>query len=259
MKYFSWLVCILYIPSLHAVFVGNPLDPTLYHQGIFATCQKAFSMRLGYIQEYIYRGQYSDEFPTIESTNSDNSLCTYGGILTFNFLNRVDVYGMLGNTQLEVDRVIFDKRRVSWAGGAKIMIYKYHHFALGIDIKHFATKSKPSYFLIDGIPANLITDFSLRYEETQGALGVSYAGELLSPYLGLTYLFSRITPLPSSGALDLPNFSLLLDFEIRKALNRKRWGLVIGTSILSQQSVTVNIESRIFDQNSVNITGEIRF
>ena len=87
MKYFFFLICFF---KLHASFVGNPLNPTFYQEGLLTCGCKGFSMRVGYLQEYIYKGKYEDEFKTIESTNSDNSLSTYGGLLTFNFLNRVD-------------------------------------------------------------------------------------------------------------------------------------------------------------------------
>jgi hypothetical protein len=256
MKYFFFLFCIF---RLNAVFVGNPLNPNLYQDGIISCGCRAFSMRLGYIQECIYKGKYEDEFKTIESTNSDNSLSTYGGILTFNFLNRLDVYGMLGNSRLIIDEVIFDKRRISWAAGAKALIYKKCNLALGIDIKHFETKSKPNFFVLEGMPAPLLTDFKLEYEETQGAVCIAYISNFLSPYIGATYLFSRITPIPNSGALNLQNFDMIVDFEIKKATNRKRWGMVIGATLLNCQTITLNLESRIFDQNSINITSEVRF
>lgn len=256
MKYLFFLICFF---KLHASFVGNPLDPIFYQDGLLTCGCKSFSMRVGYLQEYIYKGKYEDEFKTIESTNSDNSLSTYGGLLTFNFLNRLDVYGMLGNTRMCIDQVIFDKRRISWAVGAKALLYKKCNFGIGLDVKHFETTSKPSFFVIEGMPAPLITDFKLEYEETQAALCFGYISQFLSPYIGATYLFSRITPIPSSGALDLPNFDMIVDFEIKKAINRKRWGMVIGATILNCQTITLNLESRVFDQNSINITGEVRF
>jgi len=252
--FFIFLTC-----HLFAMFVGNPLNPMFYFDGIITNDLKTFGMRIGYLQEYVYQGKYKDEFLTIDSTNSNNTLSTYAGILTFNFVNRLDVYGILGNSKMQIDRVIFEKRRISWAVGAKAILYKRNKFAIGADIKYFETNPKPDYFLIEGMPAPLITDFSLEYMETQGSVLIGYEGELLSPYIGVTYLFSRITPSPSTGLLDLPNFDMIVDFEIRKAINRKRWGMAIGTSILSSQKMALNLESRLFDQNSVNISGEIRF
>lgn len=247
------------VSNIYAIFIGNPLDPTFYQEGLISNCEKTVSMRAGYVQEFIYKGTYKDEFINAESTPLITKLSTYAGILTFNFLNRLDLYGILGNTNIQLDRDVFEKRRISWGIGTKATLYKRSHFAIGVDAKYFQVKFKPRYFVVSESPAPTLTSFSLEYTEAQGAVAISYEGQLISPYIGATYLFSRITPCPHSVLVEIPNQEEVYDLEMKTAINRKRWGMVIGASILGSKKMTLNLESRVFDQNGVNITGELRF
>lgn len=249
----------LLISNAYAIFVGNPLDPTFYTEGLFSNCAKNVSIRVGYVQEFIYKGTYKDEFINTDSTPSQTQLSTYAGILTFNFYNRLDVYGILGNTNIRMDRDFFEKRRISWGLGTKATLYRRSNFAIGIDGKYFQVKFKPRYLLYQGIPGSVLTDFSLEYVEAQGCLAISYASKLISPYIGATYFFSKIMPCPRSFLVEIPNLEAVYEFELKTSINRKRWGMVIGASILGSQKMTLNLESRVFDQNGVNITGELRF
>ena len=78
------------------------------------------------------------------------------------------------------------------------------------------------------------------------------------PYVGLTYLFSEISPEPHTGLMKTPS-GKIIKFQDTVSETSRNWGLVMGVSFINKKKIGINIESRFFDQNSVGIAGELKF
>lgn len=239
-----------------AFWVGNPSDPTLYGDGLITCGEKSYSIRFGYLSDYTYHFDFKDEIIKETSQPSEISLSTHAGMLVLNLGNRIDLYGILGASKLEEENV-YIPRRFSWAIGGKATFYRYRKFSVGGDLKYFFSDQKPGHFIIENMPATLLTDFTLGYSELQGAVAASYKCGVFIPYAGLTYVDAKIKPSFRYGFIDIADMTM--EFEADSVINEKKWGMVIGLTLLSAKIMTLNVETRFFDQNAVNVSGEIRF
>lgn len=256
-RHFLWFF--LLFTSAHALYVGNPANPCFLKDGVLILKKPGFSIRTGYITEYIYQASFVDEFETTQTTRTNASMTTISGMAVFNILDRWDIYAMAGASKLKMDQMIEANRNFSWAVGTTATMYKGEHFSLGADIKYFETDQKPDFFCINGIARPLEGSFVLELQEFQAALAGSYTVGDFVPYIGLTYLFSKINPIPTIGLLSIPERRRVVQFEANPSINHKKIGVVLGTSLVSTETMNLNVESRMVDQNAINISGQVRF
>ncbi|MBN1915317.1 MAG: hypothetical protein JW769_05460 [Parachlamydiales bacterium] len=249
---------VLFPVVTYAVYVGNPIQPSVYSDGIF--CSKGnWSLRGGFLHETIYRGRYEDKFDPVNNNSLNTKLQADTGLIFLNYHQRIDLYAMIGGSKLEVDDTIFTERNVSYCGGLKAVLFDFSNFRFGVDGKYFRSKNRTDYLLIDKEIYTIITkDYSYVYSEWQGSLGVSYLMLPFIPYGGLTYLYSEITPEPQVGLLQTPSGSIE-KFQDSVSRTKRNWGMMLGISFINKEKIGLNIETRFFDQNSVGISGEIKF
>lgn len=249
----------LFFTKIYGLVVGNPSDPDLYSNGLFTSCKKKYSLRASYLYNNIYKGKFEDKFQGLESTPSDIQLCLQAAVMTLNLYNRLDIYGILGSSNLQIDQLIYTNRRCAWGAGLKALLIKIKCFDFSLDGKYFQTNQKPQYFVVNKEVYPLGSSFEERYEEYQVSLSLSYKTNLLIPYIGSTYLYSTITPNPHGGLLILPDSSSIF-FETNDSITRKKWGMVLGVSVINRKNQgNLNIETRVFDQNAFAFLGTLRF
>ncbi len=258
MQIFRFLFLFLFSAPLFGAFVGNPANPLLFKKGlIFQKPHLVF--RAGYIFDDIYQGRLRDRVKIQGSTPTHLALRSNLGIVTLTLTKHADFYGFVGESMMSVDRSIFSSSHLAWGGGVKLSLLHLHHWVFGGDVKYFNTSPSIHHLLIDQKPATIVTSFSLRYEEWQGAFLVSYGDKFLIPYGGVSYLFATFTPEPNSGLLQIPGQQDLIDFRSRASENRHKWGMVLGVSLAANEKAALNLESRLFGQNAYTVSGEMRF
>ncbi|EKE22094.1 MAG: major outer membrane protein [uncultured bacterium] len=245
--------------NLHGIIVGNPSDPCLYTNGLISSCAKNYSFRISYLYNNVYKGKFQDKFPTLSSTPSDIRYLLQASIATFNIYNRLDLYAILGTTNLQIDQMVYTNRKFAWGAGFKVLLYKQNCFDLSLDGKYFQTNQKPQYFVVDKSVYPLATSLQQTLEEYQASLALSYKTNFLIPYIGTTFLYSVITPEPKGGLLTLPGGESLF-FDTSDSISREKWGMALGISIINKKNqANLNIETRIFDQNAFSFLGTLRF
>jgi hypothetical protein len=258
-KTIFFCIIFLFFNKGFTLVIGNPSDPDLYFNGLTSSYKKNFSFRASYLYNNIYKGRFQDKFKTIESTPSDIKLKLLAAILTFNLFNRLDLYSILGTTNLQLDQLIYTDRRFAWSTGFKALLLKIKRFDFSFDGKYFATTQKPQYFVVDKDVYPLADSFEQKLEEYQASFSMSYKTNLLIPYIGSTFLYSTITPDPKIGYMTLPGGGQLL-FETSESITRRKWGMVLGISVVNfKNQANLNIETRMFDQNAFAFIGTFRF
>jgi hypothetical protein len=75
----------------------------------------------------------------------------------------------------------------------------------------------------------------------------------------LTYLHTQITPQPSLVTVRFPLYNHSIDTSSKSVISQRRWGMAVGGTILGGKKGSLTIESRFFNQNAINVSGEIRF
>lgn len=247
--------------SIQGMLIGNPAEPGLQKNGILIPPPSWCSLRVGYLDDCVYRQRYK-EFRVINEDSTSKSfvkIYTHSALITLNFHDRLDLYGLLGSSRLILDREIFTRSNFSWGIGGKLLICEYGNFSLGTDIKYFqANYSYINYLVSDGTPYKVVGPFTLKYDETQLALGICYKTNLIAPYINATYLISEIEPDPGIILIRLSSTDLV-DSPISSITTQRRWGLAVGASLVSSSKATLSVESRMFNQNAIDVNLEIRF
>jgi len=246
------------------MLIGNPGQPVIQRYGVVRSAPSWWSFRAGYLSDYIYRAKFQDEFKFANTATSSSyiKLSTDAALITLNFKNVVDFYGIAGSARLQLDHEVYTNREFAWGFGGKFIFFRAGALRVGADFKYFETSQKPLYFVSDGFAYNIESDFHLQYSEIQAAIGMSYRIPLLSPYIQVTYLISKLEPHPYIAAVRLPqaNFGdTPVDIISKSVIGQKRWGLAVGATIISAGKSSLTLESRMFNQNAVDLTGEIRF
>jgi len=262
MKFFYFFLFIIYnCFEISAIHVKNPADPSLFQQGLFYKIKKkpSWGIKSCIFYDKIYKGRYEDEFKTIDSTPANIEMSTIGGEIYFNMRNRLDISGIVGYSQMKLDKMYYTHRRPAWGIGTSLLLLKTHGIYFTIDGKYFYTNQRSDYFISNGQIAPIIGDFELQYEEIQGALTLGYKIEFLIPYFGMTYLYSTIDPNPNTGILQIPGTEFLVDFHTSKAVTKRNWGMLLGCSLIDNKMISLTVESRFFDQNAYHISGTFRF
>lgn len=260
MRYLFLLI--LFFTKVHSIFVGNPAAPNLLQSGIIFK-SKYMNLKAAYLYNNIYYARYKDKIHRKDSENSFVKLRTNASILTANIHEHLDILGILGSSKFKMDQNVSTNSKFSWGLGGKMIIFKKKNIFAAADVKYFRTKQGCDVLIDQKEVFPIVTpNFGFLYEEYQGALTAGYKIDIFIPYLGVTYLYSTITPYPyEKGVIryPYPDNDILGDFFTYKTKNSKNWGLVIGSSIFSNSKILLTIEGRMFDQNSIGFLGEVRF
>lgn len=249
------------LSPLTAMLVGNPADPALLECSLLKFKPTWCSFRVGYLDDWVYQQQFQDEFE-LEGTSYTQTfmkLSTYAALLTWNIKERLDLYGIVGSSRMQIDREIFTKRALGWAVGGKLIFFREGNFFLGTDIKYFKTDQKPRYFVVDGLPYNVTSKYRLKYHEMQVAVGMSYRAWMFAPYLNGTYLIAKAEPVPPVLCVRLPDVDEIVDLESKSIIGQKRWGLAMGLTLVDCKKASLSFEWRAINQNAIDVNGEIRF
>ena len=264
MRYF-FLTALLFASFLNATPVDNPAMPKALQTGLFLCPANSFSVRMGYEGNFIRdrRMKQTQE----GSGEADNyQLFVNSGKVTLNLLNRLDIFTVLGRGRAEIDwRVqdFFDHVNVqttyhfAWALGAKAIFYEWCNVSLAGGGRFFQYNSPLKWMTSDGVSFD-VDDARLKHYEWQLDLGMSYKIDFFIPYIAVKYSLARAkietVPTPTGGYYFVENGGGKIHFKSDKPI-----GMAIGCSLTTTDKFLLNLEARLFDEEAVTITGELRF
>ncbi|NGX34877.1 MAG: hypothetical protein K1060chlam1_01237 [Candidatus Anoxychlamydiales bacterium] len=268
LKIFIFLF-LFFFSKAFSIVVGNPSDPGIYSNGFFSSKEKNATFRASYLYNNIYKAEYKNN--TNMQATSDVKIKIFASVLTFNFFNRLDLYAILGKVNYEFvdvdDTLFFQDDGFAWGTGFKLLLYKGNKIDFSFDGKYFSTKQRADYFVIEKLVYTLNGPFRQRFEEVQGSFAISYKTNLLIPYIGATFLYTldtdffpytRIIPKPLVRILSRGDD--LAIFETRDMKPKDYFGAVLGISVINKQkNATLNLETRVNDQNAFAFVGTLRF
>jgi len=256
--YTLFLFIIFSSSSLFALFVSNPSDPALFKTGLFFGKNKWVHVRVGYVSEYVYNSRCISIRDTEENTYS-TMLSDYG-LVILNLFCRWDLYTIIGSSKMEIDDQIFPERELAWGLGTKVLFFKTCKFDISLDLKYRYTEQKPDYYIIEDTLVNIVySKLQLDYEQWQASLACSYKTGCFIPYIGLTYFDCRLSSKSGMYNLELPNIPYEWSRYYDSCVSKKNWGLVLGVTLIACDKVSFTLESRNFDQSSINGSLQIQF
>lgn len=254
---------------ISAMPVLNAADPALQNEGIiYSTSQDNWSLRAAFRGDYVY-DRVMD--------SASNSLSYYNlyaneGILTLNIRKRCDLYGFAGRARqgfagifvnsvgIKGEVAVSCPSQLIWGFGIKGLLWQtydcYHRpksfLSLSLDYESIK-KANSSGCTVNGSLANARTLESLLYTETQVSLAWAYKIDFLVPYVALTW---------NNARANMPLSSITAEggsFVISQIKNRRSWGWVLGTNLVSASCMTIAAEARFITEKALTVVASIRF
>ena len=259
-RYLGLMLC--FFSSLSASPVGNAAAPELIEEGFFIPDDWWGNVRIGYEGDFVSDGkmeQYGQGYGRVDSYEQQ----TNSGVLTFNIIERVDLFGVFGASRTNADWRFVDSkngvRRIEmettygflWGLGARGILYEEEEMCLTMGGRFEASSYDPSWLTSDGIPQSVARG-QITWRQWQIDLDFSYTIDIFAPYIGVKYSHARtqldgfLYPISEKGTSN----------QFR---NRIPVGIVIGCGLSSGKYFMLNIEGRLIDEEAVTVSGDIRF
>ncbi len=218
---------------LFGTYVGNPADPALMNTGFFSTTYPFFKFTSGYIYDNTSNKRFVDSDQAIRRFGLHSQWAGFSLI----FIERLQLFGTAGGSkeivkQRPLSDVFFEPHtsyHFSWSAGAKVILLQWGQTYFSSDFTYFAIPSSHKSFFkyLNRLNLPLETEkqkFSLR--EWQISAGLSSRFFFLTPYIGTTYLHSR------------------LHAQVRYC-NEASWGYFYGLTISLTGKFHLNFERRV--------------
>ena len=263
---FAGLTC----HSLYASPVLSPNAAAVHTNGVFFCDDcSCWSLRAGFRGDYVFDRKLSvgglgeiDNF----------SLMSNEGVVTLNFWDRLDIYGLVGEATPGMHNVVagsndfynettdyYWSARTIWGVGARATILEYNFGCcgtsyLGADINYESgsTGSGPTTF--SGMPVDI--PITGRYKETQISLQIGHRIAMLTPYIAAKWSNANATSYGDTSAYPGSPIPSHQD-NFRNTGNH--WGYALGVLLIDAGRMSVTAEARFIDEKAMTIMGEFRF
>lgn len=260
--YFRFFAISLFYAAQSWAFVsGNPAQPDLMPKGVVPFKNKVWSLRAAFLDDYVYSQHFRGDIEVdgVEEKPPSISIASEIAQITLNYARRLDLYGLVGSSKMQMDQEVFARRQFSWGLGAKGIIFELDCFRIGADFKYLQSDQKPLFLVSSGLALDIESDLMLFYREYQGSFGLSYQSGIFCPYINGTYINAQFEPNQYIFLISVPGFEEPMDAMICSFSGRNSWGLAVGATLVMGEKGTLAVESRFFNQNAINASLEIKF
>jgi hypothetical protein len=235
---------------LFGAYVGNPADPALMNTGFFSSSYPFFKCTSGYIYDYTSNKDFVASDQVIKRFGLHSQLASCSLI----FIERLQLFATAGGSKEVLEEksiydAVFDSHtnyHFSWSAGTKIILLQWGQTYFSGDFTYFAIPaSHKSFFkflnrvnLPIEIEPGEKQELSLREWQLSGALSSRFF--FLTPYIGLTYLHSK------------------LHAEVNYR-NEFKWGYFYGLTASLTGRFQLNFEQRIRDESAYTFATTVVF
>lgn len=252
-----WIFFLFSSFPLFAAYIGNPADPALMNTGIFSTSYPFVKFTTGYIGDYISDKRYVTH--QIEPDFNPNDAFRHFGLhsqlatVSMILIGRLEIFGSAGGskehaqfrkkmsvadlTQLATD--FQSNYHFSWNVGSKAVLLQWGQTFFSADFTYFAMPSSSKSFFRFFNRLNLPLDLEkqkISLREWQVSTALSSRFFFLTPYLGITYLHSR---LHVAAGPETPSINYY---------NEKKFGYFYGLTVSLTGRFHINLERRVRDE-----------
>ncbi|MEI6242082.1 MAG: hypothetical protein WCP39_01595 [Chlamydiota bacterium] len=265
MNIFHKMGCLCFIlgwGALYALPVNNPASPKIVEEGFFLSPGSSWSVRAGYEGSFVLDYHLKKDIKNkIDSFHQD----TQAGSVTLNFLNRCDVYGLLGASRAKAryryeglenmyTLVEFESHyQFSWGAGIKAILFDWGKTNLEMGGRYFRSRGDFESLDKNGTP---VSDFGGGYHLRgwQIDLGISYKMDIFVPYIAAKY--SRIqSTIHAKHGIDISSSGN----KLSHLENKRKYGMALGCSLSTGKLFVLTAEARLIDEEAFTISGEIKF
>ncbi|MCX6986936.1 MAG: hypothetical protein NT065_02085 [Chlamydiae bacterium] len=248
--------------TCYGLYNGNPSSPEMPENGCCFPNDYFLGIKAGYLGDLVFSRSMVVRSRHTEASNEISSFKSVmnAGMITLDFMNRVDLYTAIGSYHLQLSQRTGPDSRIHYksdhhlAGmaGLKGILVCWGDTQLGLDVKGFV-----SYPHLDSIRFNdsYVDTGNSKCRDTQWQIGTGLSQRMdwFIPYIGVTYTHSR---------LKLYSLSSLQEFYPRKNVllsNKYSFGFVLGFGISLDSTLAVNVEARVIEETAGSCSVDFRF
>ena len=259
--YVKIFLLLFFTTPLVALYNGNPSLPDMPEQGLFTRGDQCFGVKLGYELDATFSKRVKFDVEQQGSKIKD-LLDTYHstkqlGVITFNLIDRFEIYTLLGSMKLKMSQRPFKGSYVEyetdneliWGVGGRVVLVYWDEVILGVNARYNGSHLDLSRLTINGTPL-ATSDAKMEYHEWQ--VGMSFSREIgpFIPYLGVAY---------ASMHSDLKNLPIFANAERIELKNRNPFLLLLGVGMTSGKVMNLNLEVRMLGERALTASMDFRF
>lgn len=238
--------------SLHALYQSNPSTPELLDEGMFFPKEHCVSMRWGYQRDQVFDRKLKGKEGVFGNISQVTQLYNQG-ILTLNFMDRLDVFGAVGAMSIgfndhpwgEAEVQFATHDQLTYGGGIRAALINWHKATFGASGSVQYAHPHVKWARVDGASINSLG--KARYVEWQVGMALSYHADMFIPYIGVNY---------SSVSLSLRDGFIQ---GKGKMVAREPFGLSLGCDLTETKVFDLGLEVQLFSEQAVTLKGDIKF
>ena len=253
----KWLFLLGITNSVFAMYMGNPALPSVIEEGFFFSKENWLAVKLGYQRDWVFDRDMK-AVSRISGRMDDFELTSDQGVLTFNIIDRIELYGSAGaarvyaaNRPMRGVRNEFESHdQFMWGIGLRGLFATWGNASFGADIAYERAHPTMKWITTNGTPVNPSGGSKITYYEWQVGVGASYQIDLFTPYVGVKYsnAGARFKHLPVGFLPNTRHF---------KTKNRRKFGMALGTTLSTGSRFSASVEARVIDEQSITLSANV--
>jgi len=230
--------------SSYALYVGCPALPEMPETGFFIPKDSAVALKIGYEGDYLLGRTLDISSP---GSNPGMNGMLNGAVLTLDFINRIEVYTLLGASETKVSfntqgPTVKLKTAQNFGGevGIRANTPIWGELKFGVDAKYLYVWPTLSQVKVGG--ESLSSSGRVFQKEWQIAGAVSQTFAFVTPYVGVK--FSKF----SMEFIDVTSLNPWIASNRIDINNKGPFGIFLGLGFATQKGFYADIEGRFIDE-----------
>lgn len=254
----SLLVC----TSGFALYTGNPGSPGIPEEGLFLSKESWLRIKAGYEYDHVQNRKVKilrQNAMQLRKMHTAKLVSNFG-TFTASINQRLDLYFVLGKTQVEIAHKFYAQgpnvaykahSHFAWGGGGRAILVYWGDTQIGLAASYRAVRPDLYAILIDQ-ESHLSQKAKMFCSEWQVSMGLYQRFSYFIPYVALQYadFQGKMRKLPQLPAFFTSQFSFK---------SQHPFGLALGCALTNQRGLDCNFEARFFHENAYTLSAEISF
>ncbi len=262
---------------LQGLYQGNPSLPEIIDEGFFLPKDLFMGIKVGYQRDQVFNRNLKTNRTGSHHVSKVEQLYNQG-VLTLNFVDRVEVYGSAGAMTIEIsDRQyandgitkqpyqveVHSKNQFTCGAGIRADIIDWCNTTLGANASFQYADPHTKWNSLQG--ATVKTFSKIRWTEWQVGVALSYHIDIFTPYIGGNYskVNARVRKTSNRAFFltvpeeFLPIFSFVPPgFKMQ---SRNHFGLALGCDLSNGKLFDLGVEVRLISEDAITLKADIKF
>ncbi len=253
----------LFPASAFALYNGNPALPMMPESGFFISKDFCFGVKTGYEFDRVFYRELHLKGKGLRGLRKKGkdftSLCNFG-ILTFNFIDRVEIFTTLGTMSAHFSQEPLEGKTVSyhtdsdftWGVGGRALLAYWGELQATVNAAYVQSDLNLSSLKVNG-HSYPTRKAEVDFIEWQIGAGISYRVDWFIPYFGVDFSDFR------SRFEHLRSIAFIFPKKHVTFKESHPIGLFLGFGVAADKGFALNIEGRMINEYAVSASADIKY